>query len=264
MSDMHRHKIIVDLLRERPFASVRELQDMLGVSAATVRRDIDRLHEAGEARKVYGGVSVSEASIAHESSARPFNENRGIAVDAKRAIAAKAETLVHDGDAIIVHAGSTCFQLGVRLASRSLSIFTNSIPLTAHLGDYGTCQVTVSGGEFHREPGIIHDLSGTAPAFMASKFFVGAQGIGPGGIMESHPLLSKTVRELAECTNEIIVLADSRKFSIRPRNVVLPLGRIDALVTDEGISEGAARMLEDAGIALHIAHTSAPVSGGLN
>ena len=56
LSDSGRQRQIVELLRDRPFASVRELQERLGVSAATVRRDIDRIDEAGEARKVYGGI----------------------------------------------------------------------------------------------------------------------------------------------------------------------------------------------------------------
>ncbi len=51
--------MITDLLRETPFASVRDLQERLGVSPATIRRDIDKLHEVGKARKVYGGISAT-------------------------------------------------------------------------------------------------------------------------------------------------------------------------------------------------------------
>ncbi len=35
MSDLSRHKQIIEILRDRPFASVRDLQERLGVSAAT-------------------------------------------------------------------------------------------------------------------------------------------------------------------------------------------------------------------------------------
>ena len=54
--------MITDLLRETPFASVRDLQERLGVSPATIRRDIDKLHEVGKARKVYGGISATDAA----------------------------------------------------------------------------------------------------------------------------------------------------------------------------------------------------------
>ncbi len=102
--DSERHKQIIDLLQETPFASVRDLQERLGVSPATIRRDIDKLHEIGSARKVYGGISANEVSTGARLSARPYDENRDIAVEAKRAIAEKAASLVRDGDSIIVHA----------------------------------------------------------------------------------------------------------------------------------------------------------------
>lgn len=253
MSDSDRHRVIRELLKERPFASVRDLQKVLGVSAATVRRDIEKLHETGLARKVYGGISAAEGYAAGYASARPYNENRDIAVDAKQAIARVAENLVADGDSIIVHAGSTCYYIGIRLARRNLRIYTNSMPLASYLGEHGTCQLTVAGGELHREPGIIHSLQSSSPGFFASKFFLGTQGISNEGILESHPLLVKVIRDLSECADEIVVLADSRKFSLRPRHVVLPLPRISTLVTDEGISDKNAQMIESAGIRLMIA-----------
>lgn len=258
MSDLDRHRQITDILKERPFASVRDLQEHLGVSAATIRRDIDKLHEVGEARKVYGGISAKiGANETDRLSARPFDENRDLAVDAKRAIAATAETLIRDGDSIIVHAGSTCFYLGSRLAHRNVRLFTNSMPLAAYLGERGTCQLVVAGGDLHREPGIIHGPT-TNPPFFASKFFVGIQGISSAGLLESHPLLVKVIADLSACADEIVLLADSRKFSVRARNVVLPLSRIATIVTDDGLTDADAKLLEDAGIQIMVA----PSNGG--
>jgi DeoR family ulaG and ulaABCDEF operon transcriptional repressor len=253
MSDRTRHAIISELLRERPFASVRDLQEHLGVSAATIRRDIDKLHEEGKARKVHGGISATETGGSERLAARPYDENRDLAVDAKRAIAKTAETLVRDGDSVIVHAGSTCYELGIRLARRNLRVYTNSMPLAAYLGEFGTCQLSIAGGALYREPGILHDAAAPRPDFFASRFFVGAQGIGPEGLLESHPLLAKVLDELSGCADEIVLLADSRKFAIQPRNLVLPLARISTLVTDDGLRDADAKLLEDAGVSILIA-----------
>ncbi|MGX5722924.1 DeoR/GlpR family DNA-binding transcription regulator [Shinella zoogloeoides] len=253
MNDTERHKAIIDLLRETPFASVRDLQERLGASPATIRRDIDKLHELGRARKVYGGISAGEAGGSARLSARPYDENRDIAVEAKRAIAAKAAELVRDGDAIIVHAGSTCYQLGTLLARRNVRLWTNSMPLAAHLSEHGTCQLSLAGGELYREPGIIHDPAAGAPGFFASRFFLGTQGISSKGLLESHPLLVKVIGELAACADEIVLLADSRKFSIQPRNIALPLSRIGTIITDDGLTDAAAKMLEEAGVTITIA-----------
>ncbi len=251
MNDFERHKIITDVLRDTPFASVRDLQDRLGVSPATIRRDIDKLHELGKAKKVYGGISAFE--VGPRLSARPYDENRDIAVEAKRAIAEKAASLVRDGDSVIVHAGSTCYQLGVLLARRNLRVYTNSMPLAAYLGEHGSCHLSLAGGELYREPGIIHNPSSGSPDFFASRFFLGTQGISAQGLLESHPLLVKAIGELSACADEIVLLADSRKFSIQPRNLVLPLSRVGTIVTDDGLSDQDAKMLEDAGITIVVA-----------
>jgi DeoR family ulaG and ulaABCDEF operon transcriptional repressor len=66
-------------------------------------------------------------------------------------------------------------------------------------------------------------------------------------------LLTKAIGELSGCADEIVLLADSRKLSIQPRNVVLPLSRIGTIVIDDGLSDVGAKMLEDAGVTIMIA-----------
>lgn len=252
MNDVVRQRQIIELLRDRPFASVRELQERLGVSAATIRRDIDKIDEAGGARKVYGGISALDTQAQATAYARPYDENRDLAVEAKRQIAALAATMVADGDTVIVNGGSTCFHLGVRLADRNIRLFTNSMPLAAYIGDHGKCSLTIAGGELHREPRVIYSLV-QPPTFYASKYFVGAQGISAEGLLESHPLMVRSIQELSRNVDQIVVLADSRKFSIHARNVALPLSRVGTLITDDGISDQHAKILENAGITLRIA-----------
>jgi len=246
-----RHQLILDFLLTHPFASVRDLQDHLGVSTSTIRRDIEELEERGAARKVYGGVAALEGAKRTPNYAKPYDQNRDLAAEAKRMIADMAATMIQDGDSVIIHGGSTCFHLGVRLAERNIRLFTNSMPLAAYLGEHGSCSVTLAGGELHREPRIIYSPS-QKPEFYGSKFFIGAQALGPLGVLESHPLLVRSVQELSANADQIIVLADSRKFSIPARNVTLPLSRVGIVITDDGVSEATVRMLENAGVDVRI------------
>ena len=64
------------------------------------------------------------------------------------------------------------------------------------------------------------------------------------------------VENFSRRADQVILLADSRKFSIRPRHAVLPLQRVSAVVTDDGLSDADARMLEDAGVSIIIANSS--------
>lgn len=249
MNEKERHRAILDFLKDRPFGTVDDLLAVLDASAATIRRDIVKLHEAGTVRKVFGGVASIDAQASmNRLSARPFAQSRGLAVDAKKAIAAEAEKLCNDGDAVIINGGSTCYLLAQRLFQRSLKIYTNSMPVAALLDEKGVGQLVVSGGELHRESRILFSSQPDATTFLASKLFVGAQGIGSDGVMESHPMLVRTIERLLQQADEVVVLADSRKFSVRARHIAFSLSRIAVLITDDQVAESDVRMLEEEGV----------------
>jgi DeoR family ulaG and ulaABCDEF operon transcriptional repressor len=249
-----RHEAVIAELSLKPFLSIVELQEILGVSAATVRRDIAKLSSTGVARKVHGGIAVSDSELSQKTARNlPFFENRDIAVHEKTAIAETAAGLVRDGSIVMVHAGSTCFQLGRAIADRNIRVITNSHPLAAYLGEHGTCQLTIGGGDLYREPGIFFDPAGLPENPYASQFLVGALGVGPGGVYETNPLLVRVVGEMIQRSNEVIVLVDSRKFETKPTTLTIPHGKISCLVTDENLSDSAAKMLEDAGVDFKIA-----------
>jgi DeoR family ulaG and ulaABCDEF operon transcriptional repressor len=252
LSDSDRRRQILEYLRDSPFASARDLAERLDVSVATVRRDIDKLDEQGLARKVYGGISAIDGAAAHGVFARTYTERSDLAVAAKNAIAAEAALMVQDGDAVIVHGGSTCFRLGERLAARNIRLCTNSMPLAAMLGEIGSCALTVVGGELHREPRILHGPTGGTP-FFASKFFLSAQGVSERGLLESHPLLVDAISRFAECSDRIIALIDSSKFTTGARKLALPWSRIDTIITDDGLAAEHRAMLEAKGVEIRIA-----------
>lgn len=253
-SEDERRSVIIETLKDRQFATVKDLLGILDVSPATIRRDIAKLHEIGAIRKVFGGIAWSSDGMAAERlHAKPFEENRVLNVEAKKAIALEAAKLCRDGDSIIVNGGTTCFLLAQLLATRSLKIYTNSMPVAASLWERGVSHLVLAGGELYREPGILFSPQASEPDFYASKFFLGAQGIGLSGIMESHPLMARTTEVLVRRADEIVVLADSSKFGVRARHAVLSLSRISTLITDSGLSHDDRLMLEETGIHVIIA-----------
>lgn len=245
---MSRTNQILELLATRPFASVRDLQEHLGVSAATIRRDIERMDVEGSARKVYGGIAANDGASKHGLAARPIRENLTVAIEAKTEIARVAASLVQDGERLILFPGSTCFLLGSQLANRNVSIYTNSIPLAGFLGDHGTCTYIIGGGDAHREPGLYHRAGQDPRPFYASRLFMSAQGIGADGLRESNPLIVEVTQVFKNWADEVVVLLDSRKFSLSARFPSLELSRIDLLITDSGLSGRNARWLEDEGV----------------
>src|SRR5690606_42104438 len=100
-----RRRTILDALRSSGFASVADLANSLGVSDMTIRRDLQKLEELGQARVVRGGVSLPEGALQQAG----FDNRAGANATEKRRIAARASCLVDLSDSIAVDAGTpTC------------------------------------------------------------------------------------------------------------------------------------------------------------
>jgi DeoR family ulaG and ulaABCDEF operon transcriptional repressor len=115
--------------------------------------------------------------------------------------------------------------------------------------------VMLSGGTIYREQNIIlspfdNDVTRN---FYARRMFMGAQGLGPLGLMEGDPLLIQAEQKLIDQADELVVLVDSSKFRMRSSLILCGLKRIATVITDDGIEDREAKMLETAGVTLIVA-----------
>ena len=259
MHETERHRVILSAVQDRPVVTVVDLCGLTGASEATIRRDIATLHETKKLRRVRGGAEALTPPQVVGLAGRPFSINETINIKQKQAIARAAVELCEDGDPIIINGGTTTFQMVHPLASRRCQVFTNSFPIAEHLLKHSKNTVMLSGGVIYREQNIIlspfdNDVTRN---FYARRMFMGAQGLGPLGLMEADPLLIQAEQKLIGQADELVVLVDSSKFANRSSLVLCPLNKIDTVITDEGITDKAAAMLEAADVTLIVAQSGA-------
>ncbi len=252
MHEKDRHRVICSALQDRSLATVGDLCALTGASEATVRRDINTLDAQKRLRRVRGGAEALAAAPFAGLSGRSFSVNETMHIAEKQAIAAAAVDLCQDGEPIIINGGTTTFQMVHPLASRRMQVFTNSFPIAEHLLKNSQNTIMLSGGIIYREQNIVlspfdNDVTSN---FYARRMFMGAQGIGPLGLMEQDPLLIQAEQKLIGQADELIVLVDSSKFANRSSLVLCPLDRIDTIITDEGIDDRNAAMLDAADVTL--------------
>ncbi|RUT30326.1 DeoR/GlpR transcriptional regulator [Arsenicitalea aurantiaca] len=252
MHERERHRLILNAVQSRAVATVGELVALTASSEATVRRDIAALDSAGRLRRVRGGAEALEPSGPGTLLGRSFRANETLHIEKKRAIARAASALCADGEPIIINGGTTTFQMVHALGDRRLQVFTNSFPIAEHLLHHSRNGVMIQGGTIYREQSIIlspfeNDVS---RHFYARKMFMSSQGIGPQGLMEADPLLIQAELKLIDQADELIVLADSSKFSGRSSFILCPLERVTTVITDPGITAENRQMLADAGVGL--------------
>ncbi len=255
MHETERHRIILSAVQDRPVVTVVDLCGLTGVSEATIRRDIATLHMQKKLRRVRGGAEAITPPQFVGLAGRPFAVNEIMRSREKQAIARAAVELCEDGDSIIINGGTTTFQMVHPLASRRCQIFTNSFPIAEHLLKHSKNTIMLSGGAIYREQNIIlspfeNDVTRN---FYARRMFMGAQGIGPLGLMEADPLLIQAEQKLIGQADELVVLVDSSKFEQRSSLVLCPLTRIGTIITDDRITDKNAAMVEAAEINLIVA-----------
>jgi DeoR family ulaG and ulaABCDEF operon transcriptional repressor len=257
MHAAEREQLILDMLRQRGFVRFQEIDQRIQGSQATLRRDLDRLERDGKIERVRGGARLA----GHETAGRPylagvpFQENIGRNRAQKEAIGRAAAQLCRPGESVIIDGGSTTLQMCHLLGPLGLHVLTNSLHIVSALLPQVGTNVSVPAGTLFREQNII--LSPFADDGMeryhASKLFMGAAAIGPHGLMQTDVLLVQVERRLLDRADEVVILIDSSKFEAPTGHAVCALQDIDLLITDSGITDKHAKMLEKAGVKLIVA-----------
>lgn len=239
-----RKSIILDLLMEERSVSVSELAKKLNVTVVTARADLAALEEEGLLVRTHGGAVPAQ----HPKIMERVQAAKGI----KGSIAKAAAALVQDGDTVIISAGTTTALIAkYLLGKRGVHIVTNNTLLLAYARTNPQLRVTLIGGEFRpEEEGVVGPMAlASLEQFHVSKAFIGIDGASTKQGFTAHFLESADlVRKMADQADEVIVLSDSGKFGKPGFARILPFEGVDALVTDNELTQEFEAELNDASV----------------
>jgi DeoR/GlpR family transcriptional regulator of sugar metabolism len=246
-----RRSRLLEMVRQRGFASLPELAGELAVSESTVRRDLDFLEKSGEAKKTYGGVFYTGPSpkLPH------FDMRQAAHWEEKRLIGRRAAELIEDGDAILLDGGSTTYELAQCLVGRPLQVVTNSLPVANLFASSDAADLVIVGGDIHSRTGV---TLGPYAVEMLSKVnvrwaVISVAGINERGYYNSSRLVVETERAMMQAADQVIVVADSTKFGHSSVAHLCDLGEVKTHVVDHKISEEWRSRLAAAGVNVLVA-----------
>ena len=104
MKPRQRQAAILEFLQSQGKCSVEELAQHFDTTGTTIRKDLVILENAGTVIRTYGGVVLNK-----DEPDPPIDHKTLINTHKKALIAETAVHYIHDGDSIILDAGSTGF-----------------------------------------------------------------------------------------------------------------------------------------------------------
>jgi DeoR/GlpR family transcriptional regulator of sugar metabolism len=245
MLPQQRHELILRSLRAEGPAAVRTLAGRLGVSPATVRRDLVQLHREGRLTRVYGGaVSATDAD-------EPFAEVATVRVQEKDAIAARCSELIKDGDAILLDIGTTAHRLARTLHGRALTVITSNLAVYEELADDADIQLILLGGVVRRSyRSLVGFLTEDALRQVhADRLFLSTSGLRRDGqVMDTTIVEVSIKRAMIAAANQVILLADATKFPGTGVGLVCGPEDLHVVVTNAGADADTCQALRDAGV----------------
>jgi|GEM_PF-35576 len=246
-----RRNQLLEMVRQRGFASLPELADVLKVSESTIRRDLDHLEESGSARRTHGGVFYTGPA----PKMPPFDERQPAQWDKKQLIAQRAAALVEDGDTILLDGGSTTYEVARLLVGRPLQIVTNSLPVANLFASNSNNDLVLVGGYVYPRTGV--SLGPYANEMLGRinvrRTILSVSGLNERGYYNSNLLLVEAELAMMKAADEVIVVVDSTKFGRQSLVHLCPLNEAQHLVVDNEISEDWRSKVLAAGLKLHVA-----------
>jgi DeoR/GlpR family transcriptional regulator of sugar metabolism len=238
------------LVREAGSVTVAGLEKELGISAATVRRDLGMLERQGKVKRTHGGA-VPPGLTQHEDS---FQQRLGEAVEQKGRLARVAAALLETDETVFIDSSTTAYYAARRMlaGTSGFTCLTNLVPVMNlfSTADPSGASMVGLGGIFRAltlsfvGPCTIH----TIESYMADRAFLSVKGItSEGYLTDINPLEAEVKKAMIRHAERPVLLVDGRKFEQRGFSVINHVSEVSLVVTADA-RRSHVEALEDLGV----------------
>ncbi len=245
---------ILALLHAQERVSVADLSERFSVSTVTIRNDLTTLEQRGHLIRTYGGAMLNP-NMSMEPPAFAFRKE--LNAPQKDRIGRAAAQLVGNGDAVALDASTTAWYLARQLKNhRELTIVTNGLFIALEFLDSPGVSVVMPGGVFRvASVSLVGDQgAGILEHYHVQRGFLGAAGLTlEEGLTDTNQYEAQLKRRMMERSKEVIAIVDSSKWGQVTFAPLVPIERIDRIITDDGAPPDMIAALRERGIDVKVA-----------
>ncbi len=207
-----REEKILEILRRQNHASVEYLSGELYVSPSSVRRDLNRLEQAGIVKRNYGGVVL----VGDDRQAAPLIIRGGQNSGLKRIIAERAAAVLDDNMTVFLDDSTTVYHLLDHIAKRQgITVFTNNLITATRAIELSIKTYTIGGTSSHNTA----VMCGSFALDMLDRVYADAAFVSSFALAENGDIYDCTEeatairRKMLERAKKKYYLCDSTKFN---------------------------------------------------
>lgn len=248
---------ILERLATRGSINATELATTFGVSAATLRRDLQMLEDQKLLMRTHGGALAQD--VAYEL---PVRYRGGQHRSQKRAIAQLAASRLPRGPLTLGLTGGTTTSEVAKLVSDrvDLTVITNALNIAADLALRPRLKLIMTGGVTRTQS---YELVGplaeqTLASLNVEVAIVGVDGISISGGLTTHDEIeAHTDASMIRRAGRVIVVADGSKVGRTLLARICAVTDIHELVTDSTADTEILDTLRRSGVDVHVAEVDA-------
>jgi DeoR/GlpR family transcriptional regulator of sugar metabolism len=245
---------IREILSAQRAVSARELARILGVTGATIRRDLAALEQEGLVVRSHGGAVSRASSTAYQGS---YDYLLHTNTAEKQAIAREAAKLILDGDTVFLEGSTAVLELAHCLPRRSrLTVVTNSPAIELEFLHSPGISVICTGGNLNKDNLYLQGIwtRRALAEIRLDKAVLGVTAIDPAfGMSAADFPQAETKQLLIKAARQRIALSEHTKFGRQSFALVAPVTDIDILVTDSGVDQKYVEQLREMGVQVIVA-----------
>lgn len=249
---------LLDMLVSEGRIEIDDAATRLGVSAATVRRDLDELSDQQLVARTRGGAVPH--SVSYDL---PLRYKRSRHRDEKRAIAAAAAELVVPGGVVGLNGGTTTTEVaralvlrrdlgdGVPDGSPHVTVVTNALNIAHELAVRPHVKLVVTGGVVRSQS---YELVGPLSSPVLDRLtldivIVGVDAVSVTGGAATNNESEAAVNELmTQRAKQVVVAADASKLGRQAFARICAIDCVDTVITGAHADPASVAALIDAGV----------------
>ena len=243
---------MADLINRKGGINTEALAQHFGVSIMTARRDLKILEQENRLKVTWGGA-VPMNFQPHDI---PYANKTGHMREAKKAITRHALDMIKDDSCILLDAGTTTLKLARLLLDRRLTVITTDLQIALLLSSAPQISVHMACGVIDPVSRACNDIStvnylrplSVTQAFIGTNVWDAQRGVTTSSNTKMH-----IKRQIMDCAEQTVLLADSSKYATYSPWSVAALADFSCIITDSLLAPSIRNDIEQSGATLCMA-----------